>query len=81
MVIVCNNFTPDLRLPNEESANLEPKAIGNNKKKTTILHQNEDTQMIIDLGLQALINEVVPQPLNNHVALSWCHRLFIDAKN
>ena len=32
-------------------------------------------------GLEILFEEVITQPLDDHVALSWCHGLFIDPKH
>ena len=31
--------------------------------------------------LEILFDEVITQPLDDHVALSWCHRLFVDPKH
>lgn len=86
MVIVCDNFTASLRLSNEEEgANLGLKSKGKKtkeKRQRLFVPPTRNTQIIIEeFGLQALINKVISQPLNNHVALSWCHRFFIDAEN
>lgn len=87
MVIVCdNNFTASLRLSiEEEGANLGLKSRGKKtkeKRQQLFVPPKRNTQIIIEeFGLQALINKVISQPLNNHVALSWCHGFFIDAEN
>lgn len=47
-----------------------------------IVGQNSIVGTEMDLkSLQALIDEVIAKPLNDHVALSWSNRFFVDAKN